>query len=135
MLTFNQCPDCCGYLPKYDSSEDKGEDVEEKLEEGEQLFWMDWDNYCKSGEKLRSQQPSSAAAPYIEEFSDVFSKADFDKLPERRPWDHAIELTPGSKPVDCKVYPLNPSERKALYEFLKENIRTGRSRPLISPMA
>ncbi len=71
MLTFNQCPDCCGYLPKYDSLEDEGKDVEEKLEEGEQLFWMDWDNYHKSSEKLRSQQPSSAAAPYIKEFSDV----------------------------------------------------------------
>ncbi len=126
-LTFDQCPDCCGHLPKYDSPEDEGEDVEEKLEEEERLFWMDWDNYCKSGEKLRSQQLSSAAAPYIKEFCNVFSKADFDKLPEQRPWNHAIELTPSSKPVDCKVYPLSPSEQNVLDEFLEENIWTGRT--------
>ena len=46
-----------------------------------------------------------------------------------------IELTPGFKPVDCKVYPLNPQEQKALDEFLEENLRTGRIRPSKSPMA
>ena len=56
-------------------------------------------------------------------------------LPERRPWDHAIELTPGSKPVDCKVYPLNLNEQKVLDDFLEENLRSGRIRPSKSPMA
>jgi hypothetical protein len=56
-------------------------------------------------------------------------------LPERRPWDHTVELTPGFKPVDCKVYPLNPSEQIALDEFLEENLRTGRIHPSKSPMA
>ncbi len=41
----------------------------------------------------------------------------------------------GSKPVDCKVYPLSPSEQKSLDEFLEENIRMGRIRPSILPMA
>ena len=56
----------------------------------------------------------------------VFNKEEFDELPERRPWDHAIELVPGAKPVDCKVYPLNLKEQKALDEFLEENLRSGR---------
>ena len=46
-----------------------------------------------------------------------------------------IELTPGSKPVDCKVYPLNLDEQKALDEFLEENLKSGRIRPSNSPMA
>ncbi len=41
-------------------------------------------------------------------FHDLFSKENFNKLPERKPWDHAIELTPNAKStLDCKVYPLN----------------------------
>ncbi len=41
-------------------------------------------------------------------FCNLFSKENFDKLPERKPWDHAIELTPNAKAsLDCKVYPLN----------------------------
>ncbi len=41
-------------------------------------------------------------------FRDLFAKESFDKLPERRTWDHAIELVPNAKStLDCKVYPLN----------------------------
>lgn len=133
-LMFDRCPDRCGYMPEYGSPDDEEEDVEEKLAEGERIFWMDWDGYRKSAQKLRSQN-TSAAEPYLSEFADVFSQKEFDQLPERRPWDHVIELTPGSKPVDCKVYPLSPQEQKALDEFLEENIRTGRIRPSSSPMA
>ncbi len=39
-------------------------------------------------------------------FCDLFSKENFDELPERKPWDHAIKLTPNAKAsLDCKVYP------------------------------
>jgi hypothetical protein len=37
--------------------------------------------------------------------------------------------------VDCKIYPLNPSEQKQLDEFLKEQLETGRIQPSKSPMA
>jgi hypothetical protein len=32
--------------------------------------------------------------------------------------------------VDCKIYPLNPSEQKQLDEFLKEQLETGRIQPV-----
>jgi hypothetical protein len=31
--------------------------------------------------------------------------------------------------VDCKIYPLNPSEQKQLDKFLKEQLETGRIQP------
>lgn len=132
-LTFDRCPDRCGHLPTYESPEDDDVDIEEKLEDGEHLYWMDWDKYV--GINLRSSQPSEAAKPYLEEYADIFSKKDFDQIPDRRPWDHAIDLTPGFTPVDCKVYPINPAEQKALDDFLEENLRTGRIRSSKSPMA
>jgi len=49
--------------------------------------------------------------------------------------DHAIELTPGFKPTDCKTYPLSQQEQKDLQEFIDENLRTGCIRPSKSPMA
>src|ERR1700749_3632978 len=69
------------------------------------------------------------------QFKDVFDKDSFDELPERRPWDHAIELIPGSKPVDCKVYPLSRKEQEELDKFLEENLSSGRIRDSKSPMA
>ena len=60
---------------------------------------------------------------YVHEYKDMFTKELFDVLPPRRSWDHAIELLPGSHEVDCKVYPLNPSEQKELDDFLVENLK------------
>ncbi len=69
------------------------------------------------------------------EFSSVFSKSSFDELPEKRKWDHAIELKDDFKEKFTKVYPLNPHEQKQLDEFIEENLATGRIRPSKSPMA
>jgi hypothetical protein len=69
------------------------------------------------------------------QFRDVFSKDSFDRLPDRKPWDHAIELKPGSEPFRTKIYPLSPNEQKELDGFLDENLKSGRIRPSKSPMA
>ncbi|KAF8643370.1 hypothetical protein AX16_009056 [Volvariella volvacea WC 439] len=70
-----------------------------------------------------------------QEFFPVFKKEGFDQLPQHSPRDHAIELIPGSKLRNCKVYNLSTPEQKALEEFLKENLETGRIRSSKSPMA
>ena len=56
-------------------------------------------------------------------------------LPPWKPWDHAIELEPGSKPTNCKVYLLSPKEQLELDAFLKENFCTRRICPSKSQMA
>ena len=104
-----------------------------QLNKDEKLYVMDWDAYIQEGQLIHrlnrvstKDKSMEMVNEYIREYKDVFSATEFDQLPERRPWDHVIELTPGFKPVDCKVYPLNPQEQKALDEFLEENLRTGR---------
>ena len=85
-----------------------------------------------------SQKHEKAEAKILEylwEFEDVFSKEMFDMLPPQKPWDHALELEPGSKPTNCKVYPLSPKEQVELDAFLEENLCTRRIRPSKSPMA
>jgi hypothetical protein len=56
-------------------------------------------------------------------------------LPEKRLWDHIIELKPGSKAVDCKIYLLLLDGQEQINEFLKENLKSGRIRPSKLPMA
>ena len=72
---------------------------------------------------------------YLQEFKSVFSKEAFDALPPQKPWDHAIELEPGSKPTNCKVYLLSPKEQVELDAFLKENLCTRKIHLSKSPMA
>jgi len=61
--------------------------------------------------------------PY-QEFKDVFAKESFDKLPDQKKWDHAIELIPDAQMFSTKVYPLAPVKQKQLDESLEENLKS-----------
>jgi len=83
----------------------------------------------------RQRDNTSGPDRYIKDFSPVFSKATFDHLPPRRPWDHAIELKADMKPLTSKIYPLSKSEQVVLDEFIEEHLSSGRIRPSKSPIA
>ncbi|GLB43955.1 putative transposition, RNA-mediated [Lyophyllum shimeji] len=62
---------------------------------------------------------------HYKEYKSVFEKKASKHMPERRVYDHAIDLKPDFIPHDCKVYPLTPEEQKKLDEFLDENLKKG----------
>jgi len=65
---------------------------------------------------------------FLEEASECF--------PDRRPWDHAIELKEDAPTsINCRVYPLSPKEKEEQCEFLSQNLRLQRIRRLKSPYA
>ena len=68
---------------------------------------MDWDNYVQENICICAAEVTDVAKPYLKEYPEIFDKKDFDQILEQRLWDHAIDLTPGSKPINCKIYPLN----------------------------
>jgi len=72
--------------------------------------------------------------PY-QEFQDVFAKESFDELPNRKQWDHAIELILDPHNFSTKVHPMAPVEQKQLDEFLDKNLKSQHIHPLKSPMA
>jgi hypothetical protein len=70
----------------------------------------------------------------LHSYADVFSETAFDSLPERRKWDHAIELECEPSPGFCKVYPMTLTEEKEMDTFLEEVLATGRIRQSKSPL-
>ncbi|KAF8667173.1 hypothetical protein AX14_006392 [Amanita brunnescens Koide BX004] len=125
-LVFTQCPSACGAQNNY----------KEKLEEGEQLFMMGFDptevnirskatTSTLIAEKNQIKQSIDEIIPkrYLP-YQQVFKNKTLNEMPPRQIWDHAIELVPGSKPTDCKLYPLNCQEQEQLDAFLKENLET-----------
>jgi transposase InsO family protein len=87
-------------------------------------------------EHLRAaRENASEVDKYLKEYAPVFAKTEFDHLPPRRPWDHAIELKPDAKPISSKIYPLSRSEQDELDVFLDEHLSSGRIRPSKSPIA
>ena len=140
-LFFTWCPDECNYITWFS---DIDTDTEENLHhvhlmEGEKLYAFNIEGYMLNrGTFMGDSQEDTfeqKVLSHYHNYKDVFDKKDFDQLPERRVWDHAIELNENFKPVDCKVYPLNPSEQKVLEDFIEENLSSGRIRPSKSPMA
>ena len=59
---------------------------------------------------VETQAITTQLPAYVVEFRSIFTKEDFNMLPEHHKWDHAIELTPGAEPKSSKVYPLSPLE-------------------------
>jgi hypothetical protein len=141
-LFFTQCPDECGHITTLDELD--GDPVEKQtrvhLEDGDRLFAFDIEGYMLNRTFMGNAQEEEdifkkVVPPHYHDYKDIFDKKDFDQLPDRQVWDHAIELMKDFKPVDCKVYPLNPTEQKALEEFIEENLSSRRIRPSKSPMA
>jgi hypothetical protein len=66
----------------------------------------------------------------------VFSEEESCRFPPSRPWDHAIELKEGMpKALDCKIYPMTPTEDQALLKGIKEEKAKGYIRLSKSPYA
>ena len=73
---------------------------------------------------------------HYREFEKVFSETESERLPEHKPWDHAIDLVPGApETLKTKVYPMSLNEQAELDRFLEETLRKGYIRPSQSPMA
>ncbi len=158
-IEFKNCPKSCGYkrqaLPAIhnDEDEDPIPEIEEDAnvyirrmmieEEEDRLFYASirasetpFPKVLSRKKLLKKKWNNRVLIPdQYKEFSSVFSKSSFDELPEKRKWDHAIELKDDFKEKFTKVYPLNPHEQKQLDEFIEENLATGRIRPSKSPMA
>ena len=144
-LTFDRCPKECDYISllnkleeDHDHKELTPEEVEGSFPSKENEFVARQLRQDKEKEYLLNPEDpdiEKQVPTHYQEYKNMFSKKEFDGLPERRIWDHAIELTPDFKPIDCKVYPLSPKEQPALEEFIEENLRTGRIRPSKSPNA
>jgi hypothetical protein len=129
---------------------EEDEDDEEKIEEGDRILAV---NIGKEPENVRatgnfSQRLAEAfhrneprkdfrdAVPdYLHDFRDVFAEESYNALPDRKIWDHAIELVPDAQSSNCKIYPLSRDEQAEMDAFIEENLWTGRIQPSKSPMA
>jgi predicted aspartyl protease len=71
--------------------------------------------------------------PQYRDYHHIFSKKASERFPLAKPWDHAIDLKPGTTPPFSKIYPMNLTEQKHLDEFLEENLQKGYIIPSKSP--
>lgn len=111
-----------------------------QLQNAPQLFVMAGYTYSQQlAEQELNKKPERTFEEMVPEpyrdFQKVFSKSASERLPEHKPYDHAIELIPGATTFHSRVYPLSPNEQVALDEFLKENLAKGYIRESKSPIS
>ena len=135
IIQFNRCPGSCH---QEEIGEEPEQEAESEIEEGERLLTVHIgpEELNMRTKTTHSTEIASAHKDtrMIEEilpsycllYRAVFEKKTFNELLPQCPWDHAIELIPGAKPLDCKIYPLSRDEQTQLEEFLKENLDTHR---------
>lgn len=85
-------------------------------------------NPKESLETIQRQLPLGVA-----DFMDIFYKRPKGKLPERRPWDHTIDLQADFINRKGQVILLSKNEAQELDEFLAEILAKGFIRPSKSP--
>jgi hypothetical protein len=67
-------------------------------------------------------------------YSRVFSEEALHKFPPSHPWDHVIELKPGTPmALPGKLIPLSQAEQEELRKFVREHTTRGTIRPSKSP--
>ena len=66
-------------------------------------------------------------------YLNVFSKKELERMPIRKPWDHAIDLKDTFKPKNGRIIPLSPQEQEEVTAFLDDQLKKGYIRPSKSP--
>jgi len=82
----------------------------------------------RSKEKKEEKQRIRTAEKVVEEpvprrfwkWKKVFGKAELERMPVQKPWDHAIELKEGFTPRKGKVYSLLREEREEVQAFVED---------------
>jgi hypothetical protein len=74
--------------------------------------------------------------PEYQRHAKVFDEEAPNQFPPSQSWDHAIELnTDAPRAINCKVYPMTPTEDESLVKFLKDMQERGYIQPSKSPYA
>jgi len=63
----------------------------------------------------------------------VFEKAESERIPVRKPWDHAINLRKDFVSKKRRIYLMSRKEKEKVREFMKKQLRKRYIRPLKSP--
>jgi hypothetical protein len=84
---------------------------------------------------LAEVNPSTIVLEKFQQYVKVLGKELTDKLPDHKPYDHAIDLKDGKQLPWGPMYPLNETELQVLQDYLKEMLELGKIRLSKSPAA
>jgi len=86
------------------------------------------------GTEMKEKKPFEDLVPKeYHEYRSVFKKTASERFPEKRPWDHRIDLKPEFVPKKSKIYLMNQKEEEEMNKFIDDNLKKGFIRKSTSP--
>jgi len=116
-IKFTRCPGNCMMIHKdiWFNSRRTKETATDKTEQ----------NNGEIGKEPDKTNPKDLPK-YIRPFTHLFNKKKVEKLPERREWDHEINLTEEApRELNAKAYAMTLKEEEALNQWLDEQLKVG----------
>ncbi len=77
-------------------------------------------NLAKAAQATQEDIPSE-----FQKYHKVFSDEEAQCLPQHQPWDHKIDLLPGTQMRKMSIYRLTPPEKIALHEYVTTGLKQG----------
>jgi hypothetical protein len=74
-------------------------------------------------------KPADLVPTTYHQYLKVFSKKESERMPIRKPWDHAIDLKETFKPKKGRLIPLSPEEQKEVSDFIDDQLSKKYIRP------
>jgi len=99
------------------------------------LFAISMRDIDKALKITPSVDPATLLPPEYHDFLDVFSRELADTLPERRPYDHKIQLQKGKTSTFGPLYDMSQDELRVLKKYLEDNLTKGFIQASSSPAA
>jgi len=70
---------------------------------------------------------------HFHKWKKVFRKVESERMPMRKPWDHAIDLREDFVPRKERIYPLSRIEKEEVQAFVENQLKKGYIIPSKSP--
>ena len=150
-VKFTRCPrECNRYekvrrLKRRAKEGNQGRDMEEEMNEEEEELMSEEDYMHVRGlvkdTKIKGKELAENQGKTVEEmvperfhaYLKVFSEEESRRMPTRKPWDHAIDLTEDFVPRKAKIIPQSRQEQEVLDKQLNDWLERGYIRPTKSP--
>jgi len=128
-VRMTRCLPLCGQTPEKKIAKRKQVMEEDKRD----LRWTMEEREKKEEIEENHRKVEELVPRRFHKWKKVFGKAESERMPTRKPWDHAIDLRDDFVPRKGRIYPLSRTEKEEVQVFVESQLKKGYIRPSKSP--
>ena len=128
-VKMTRCPPLCGRTPEKKIIKRKQATEEDRKD----LRWTMEEREKREEIKEDHRKVEELVPKRFHKWKKVFGKVESERMPTRKPWDHAIDLREDFVPKKGRIYPLSRTEKEEVQAFVESQLKKGYIRPSKSP--